>query len=64
MYLISRNRFTGIYDFSGIFDVTLNLPLFPVGLLLRLLSEAVRGLLPSTGSCFPIQVLVYSFLSV
>ena len=64
MYFMSRNRFTGIYDFGGIFDVTLNLPQFPVVLLLRLLSEAVRCLLPLTASCFPIQGSFYPLLSV
>ena len=51
---------------GGIFDVpttrNLNLPLFPVGLLLRLQSKAVRCLLPSKCLCFPIQDLVYSLL--
>ena len=59
----STDRFTGIYDFSGSLGVmtsTLKIPLLPVGLLLRLLSEAVGCLLLVMGMC----VLSYSGLSL
>ena len=65
MYSTSNSRFTEINEFGGIFGVTtstLIIQLFPVGLLLRLLSEAVRCLLYEKSLCFPIQGLVYSLL--
>ena len=59
MYFTSGDSFTGIYGAWWYFwcHNTLNLPLFPMGLLLRLLSKAVRCLLPSKCLCFSIQDL-------
>ena len=66
-YVFTSNiRFTGIFGFNSSFGVTTstpNIPLLLVGLLLRLLSEAVRCSLLVRGVCAFLLDSVYSLFS-